>query len=199
MPDEIDYSRTAWGDESVRMHTDPPMYLLGATVLSERNDAAMKALELLKPHGAKKLHWRELGAKSQQKALAIISGLDSTTTIISGTPLEKHKQERARRKCLELLLTTLEGLGIDKLILESREADLDKKDVDLLFYARQNMMISNIDIAHVPGFGEPRLYVPDQILGAFGDVQASEVTARRWIQDWEKVKETITEISVSVR
>lgn len=32
-----------------------------------------------------------------------------------------------------------------------------------------------------------------------GGMQANEIAARRWIQDWEKVEETITEINVSAR
>ena len=196
MPVEVDYSKTAWGDESVRMHTDPPMYLLGACVFDNAEHETFRNLENLKPKGAGKLHWRELSINDQSKSLELIAALPHTTSIVVASPLEKNKQERARRKCLELLLAHLDQKGIELLVLESRDSHLDRLDNVILFAMRQSRTIFNIDVRHSQGQGEPRLYVPDQILGAYGDVTAHNQSSQKWQPHWENVRNNITELNV---
>ena len=82
------------------------MYLVAATMLPEH--ASLAQIEGLLPKGAAKLHWRDLGIKAQRESLQAIASLDSRSTIVVAAPINPHKQERARRKCLETLLPLLE-------------------------------------------------------------------------------------------
>lgn len=74
---------TAWGDESIRILAEEPLYLIAACILDNVPDEQIKALENLKPKGAKKVHWRDMGQASQKKALGILSEVPQSTYIIS--------------------------------------------------------------------------------------------------------------------
>ena len=89
----------AWGDESIRVVCNPPVYLLAATY-GENDDALdTSALEEILPKGAYKLHWRDMS-------------------------------DKARALC------------------------------------------RTMRIDHMEGWQDSRLWIPDQVLGAYGDVRS---------------------------
>lgn len=192
----LDESKTqtivAWGDESILMSAAPPLYLLAASVFKDFPDSATKTLENLKPKGARKLHWRSMTDAQKAKSIKAIAAIEHHTTIVVGSPLVGVKQERARRKCLELLLMELESLGVSKLIMESRQELLDKRDVDCLMFARRTKSISRIDLAHVLGEEDSRLWMPDQILGAFGECARRPEKSPTWSDAWKKTIEHLS-------
>ena len=57
MTEQPDYLKTAWGDESVHLVANPPIYAMAACVMSDGSQEMVAALGRLKPAGAKKLHW----------------------------------------------------------------------------------------------------------------------------------------------
>lgn len=80
--------------------------------------------------------------------------------------------ERARRKCLELLLPTLEKeYGVSRLVLESRETSQDDRDLVFVRGLRSRRFISQLRVDFAPGFSDARLWIADQALGAIGDAQ----------------------------
>ena len=97
--------------------------------------------------------------------------------------MNMRKQERARRKCLELLLPLLEAAGVGMLVLESRNEVQNKRDRELVMSARRKHLITRIDLSHEPGEGQPMLWVPDQVVGALGAVEASGAAASEWSAD----------------
>ncbi|MBQ9000982.1 MAG: hypothetical protein IJ087_03930, partial [Eggerthellaceae bacterium] len=98
MPDEIDYSKTAWGDESVRITANPSFYAMAACVIDANALRLPLELMYLKPKSAKKLHWRELDDRGRKRALKVISEHPPKTVIVAAAPIIRNKQERARRK-----------------------------------------------------------------------------------------------------
>lgn len=110
----------AYADESMRTLDGESMYLLGAT-LFDNDDQSMDSLVRLKVKGAPKLHWRELGSATQVTVMKVISSITALTTVVVGTPMNPHKQERARRKCREAMIGILIEQGVEELVLESRE------------------------------------------------------------------------------
>ena len=190
--------KIAYGDESVRVSSTPPLYLLAATVLADEGSHGLEALEKLVPKGAKKLHWRDMTNRLQSRSLAQISSMEQTTTIVVASPLDKIKQERARRKCLARLLVCLEETGVEKLVLESRKDELDKRDRDCLLYLRRSNAIWGIDIEHVPGDEDPRLWLPDQILGAYGDVLSESGHFKKWVDKWESMADDVEVIEIGL-
>lgn len=192
------YPRYAWADESVRMSADPPKYLLGATIFDADPYETLVDLERLKPKGARKLHWRDLGRKAQKSSLEIIARAPQTTSIVVASPLIGNKQERARRKCLQEMLAILESQHVSKLILESRKPALNSKDNDFLFYLRRSGMVSRIEIEHMDGQDNPRLLIPDQILGAYGDLTGAENAPDTLKRAWNAVGERVAVYEIAL-
>ena len=180
----------AWGDESIRISAPVPTYLMAATILP--NDCNLAHLASLKPKGTIKLHWRELTDKVRLEAITEIAKIGGQTTIVAAAPLSKKKQERGRRKCLELLLPELERLNVSTLVLESRMLKLNEKDIEMLHALRVQNIVSNIRIEHAHASEQEQLLVPDQILGAYGDYLNSSDESAKWGQSWETVLSKLT-------
>ncbi len=182
----------AFADESVRVNAASPMYLIAATIIPE--NMSLTQLEEILPKGASKLHWRDLGVKAQRESLSRIAGLEPESTIVVASPIDPRKQERARRKVLEVLLPLLESRGIAKLIMESRFPSADAKDAALYRSMRKKGLVSAIDIDFANPAIEHRLWVPDQILGAFSDTTLGLKPSTAWQQEWDALKGGITVI-----
>ena len=180
----------AWGDESIRITAPTPTYLMAATVLREEADTAR--LEALKPKGAAKLHWRELTDKLRRESLQAVAELDSLTVMVACAPLPKKKQERGRRKCMELLLPELERRNVNLLTLESRVLQMDRRDIDMLQALKSKGAVSNMTLQHAHASGEPRLWVVDQVLGAYGDWLCDNAASLKWGAAWEEILDMLT-------
>ena len=113
-----------------------------------------------------------MGVELQKKSLKTIETLSMDTIVVSGRPVNSKKQERARRKCLELLLPLLGSAGVKRAVLESRTDSLDKRDREMAVNLTRKGWLSNVTVAHQRGEDEPRLWIPDQIIGAKGHVDA---------------------------
>ena len=67
--------------------------------------------------------------------------------------------------------------------MESRGAAKDKADVAFLLSLRAKGMCAGIDLAHEEGYRDSRLWVPDQVLGVYGDMRcgmASDALREPW-------------------
>lgn len=182
----------AFADESVRTSIASPMYLIAATIIPE--NASLAPLEMILPKGASKLHWRDLGVKAQRESLSRIAELGSESTIVIASPIDPRKQERARRKDLETLLPLLEGMGIAKLIMESRFPAADAKDMALYRSMRKKGLINAIELAFASPEEEHRLWIPDQILGAYSDATVGSRSADSWRQEWDALKGSVSTV-----
>lgn len=187
----------AFGDESIRISAPVPAYLLAATVIPE--DCNLSRIASIKPKGATKLHWRDLTDRLKNESLREIAAIrDQTTTIVSATPLPKKKQERGRRKCLEVLLPELERKGVATLVLESRMLELDKRDIEMLQVMRTRKLVTAIRLEHARANEDMRLWIPDQILGAYGDVLCHAESVNKWEGPWEEIYPHITILNTSL-
>ena len=166
---------TAWGDESVRRTGVPsPMYLMGACVCDDTENATRQRLSLLKPKGAKKLHWRDMRPPLRGKVIDAMDLMNLDHVIVAAVPMNRwNTAERARRKCLERLLPLLETeYGVGTLVLERREASQDRNDIRFIDGLRSRGFIGTIRVELRAGETDARLWLPDQLLGAYGDAQA---------------------------
>lgn len=163
--------KTAWGDESIRSFgLSNPVYLLCASLVDGPEDSVKEEMERLKPRGAFKLHWRDMGDEKRMESVNAISAFDAMHIVIAAVRITGCKPERARRKCLERLLPILEQAGVERFALESRNRNEDDKDIRCWQSMRSKGMIETIRIAHAKGSSNPMLWIPDQVLGAYGDV-----------------------------
>ncbi|NGM17648.1 hypothetical protein GMI70_06540 [Eggerthellaceae bacterium zg-893] len=186
----------AWGDESIRVGATPPMYLLAATIIDP--EERLDDLKEVKPRNAEKLHWRDMTYQLQTKSLKVLTEVNHDTIIVAGGPLPKKKQERARRKCLERLLLELQAFEVGKLVLESRNDKKNKEDIELLLSMRRKKLARSIDISHEEAGKEPRLWIPDQILGAYGDVLCDGQGVNRWRGYWDQVSKSIRIVRIGL-
>lgn len=181
---------SAWGDESIRISAPTPTYLMAATILQVGADTSR--LEAIKPKGAAKLHWRELTDKLRRESLEAVASLDGLTVMVACSPLPKKKQERGRRKCMELLLPELETRGVGLLTLESRVLQMDRKDIDMLQALKSKGAVPEMRLSHAHASDEPRLWVVDQILGAYGDWLCDDEAPRKWGDAWDEILGKLT-------
>lgn len=87
-----------------------------------------------------------------------------------------------------MLLQRLEADGVGLLNLESRWRQEDKADLDLVFALQNRRLIRDIRVRHVDsGTGDPRLWMPDQVLGAVGDILCGTGNPSAWSRAWERV------------
>lgn len=188
-------SLVAWGDESMRSDSAEPMYLLGATIFQDSGSEEFDRFVRMKKSRAPKLHWHDLGRGSQKEVMLCISKMPAVTTVVIGAPLSPRKQERARHECMVALIRKLEDKGVHRLVLESRGTADDKRDIRFVDSLRSSKLVTDLRIEHVRGSDEPRLWLPDQVLGAYGDYLCDEVPSG----DWEKARvamEAKTEIEL---
>lgn len=157
----------AYVDESVRMVADPPAYLMAATILGDRGQLA--PFEALLPRGARKLHWRDMTDRLRRRSVEAIAATEHLATVVVATPLNPRRQTRARTKCQERLLPALEELGVSVAVIEGmNNAAADARDVEAAERMRSIGTISSIRVEHA-GTEEHGLWLPDQMLGAYGD------------------------------
>ncbi len=159
---------TAWGDESVRKTGVPsPMYLMGACVCDDTETETRQRLALLKPKGARKLHWRDMRPSLRGKVVDAMAAMDIDHVIVAAVPMSQwNTAERARRKCLERLLPLLETeYNVDTLVLERREISQDRNDIRFIDGLRSRRFIGPIRVELCAGETDARLWLPDQFSG----------------------------------
>ena len=102
---------------------------------------------------------RELGSSVQIRVMDALADIPSMTTVVIGVPMNPHKQERARRKCLEAMIEILVEDGVNKLVLESRGSALDLRDIRPVGSVKSRVRGISLTVCHAKGTDEPRLWV----------------------------------------
>ena len=190
--DAEDGPLVAWGDESMRQNADPQMYLMCATVFGKYAEEGLDGLVKAKPRAMRKLHWRDLRESEKARVVEAMAAIPHWSTVVVATPLNGVRQERGRRKALEVLLQRLEAEGVGLLNLESRWRQEDKADLDMVFALQNRRLIRDIRIRHLrSGEDEPKLWMPDQVLGAVGDILCGTGDPGSWSRHWERVDEHV--------
>lgn len=169
-------SMTAWGDESV--HSQDALrgregaYYLGVCICALDEDFVRRRLLAAIKKKVPKLHWRQMTRTEKRESIRSIAKLGIKYVIVKAAPLDGSvKPERARRRCLEMLLRVLEQeYGITDVVLESREATQDARDLKCVMGLRSRRIIGGLRVTFAPGASDARLWIPDQVLGAIGDV-----------------------------
>ena len=164
----------AWGDESIRTRGwSEPAYLLGASVVDTEDLAhTREVLEGLRPTRGK-LHWHDLNDRERTEVEASIGRLRARHLIVVGSPADLRREERARAVCLERLGWELGRLGVTVLTLEGRASALEARDLRVVEALRGRRIIpSSVRVRHGDPDVEPLLWLPDQVLGAFGRARA---------------------------
>ncbi|MBK4179123.1 hypothetical protein GWO66_09960 [Corynebacterium macginleyi] len=95
------------------------------------------------------------------------------------------KTERHRRKCLEQMYFELSEMHVRNVTLESRQEAQNRRDVAHIVALQGQGQSAGIRLRHVRGGDDPRLWIPDAVLGALNSVHLGEE------QYWEKLHEKV--------
>lgn len=176
------FSLSAWVDESVIV--GPPggsgTYTLAAVVTDHgRCEELRRDLSGLTIKPGVRLHWVAESAKRRDLIAEAIGRMDIAAILAVGTPMERSRQERARRCCLERLLYELDQFGVSEAWLESRTAAQDLRDRRLVDSARRKRLVSpEVQVRFARPVGEPMLWLPDAVAGA---MSAAVLGEGRWL------------------
>ncbi len=146
---------------------DPGAYVLAATIC-QPTDGIREHMQALRARGQVKVRWRNENDKRRRQIISTVADLPDVTHVAVvrvGPP--KDRQERRRRKGLEVLLDELDRRGFKHVVLESRGKHGDRYDLDLVNHLRGARRLSpDLRIEHIRGCDEPLLWIPDAVCGA---------------------------------
>lgn len=146
----------------------PGTYLLAAALADPMLCAGVRETMVgLRAPGQAKLHWRNEDDSRRRKIVTAVANCRIASMVIIGTPLAKSKQERGRALCMERLLYELDGLGVDRVYLESRTKTLNARDMTTVVRLRGVNAISSLLRVEIENPSEePMLWIPDIVVGA---------------------------------
>jgi hypothetical protein len=187
-PSESAFSLSAWVDESVVVGPigEPGTYTMAAVVTDDaRCQDLRRELADLSIKPGVRLHWVGESVKRRDLIAEAIARMDIAAILTVGSPMERSRQERARRCCLERLLYELDRFGVSEVWLESRRAVQDRRDLHLVDSARRKRLISQeLTVQFARPAGEPLLWLPDAVAGA---MSASVLGEERWLAAMDAV------------
>ncbi|WP_112248589.1 hypothetical protein [Kribbella monticola] len=176
------FTLSAWIDESLIIDSRdvPDTYMMAAVVADQDDCEDLRAtmLDLVVRPGVR-LHWVAESAKRRDLIAHQISTLDIAAIVAIGAPMDRSRQERARRCCLECLLYELDKFGVSRVWLESRAAAQDRRDLRLVDSARYKGLISReLSVDFAQPVQEPMVWLPDAVAGAVAAARRGEP---RWL------------------
>jgi hypothetical protein len=81
--------------------------------------------------------------------------------------VDGRRQDRARRQCLERLVWELQGLGVARIHVESRQPERDRADVRALAaFRRSRVLAPHMTVDHARPLQEEGLWLGDIVAGA---------------------------------
>jgi Protein of unknown function (DUF3800) len=176
----------AYVDESMRVPAadGPSWYILAAAVLhADDVEATREAVRWLSEGHGRRFHWRDSSPAARSKAAGVVADLSAVHMVVVGVPLDRRRQERGRRFCLERLLYELESAGVSEVSLEARTESLNKKDLIVVdAWRAQHVIGRSLRVDHDYPSTEPLLWLSDIVAGAVaaahgGDAQWRNVFA----------------------
>ena len=162
-----------------------PMYLMAAVVANPDECAHIREQLRTLPYRGPKLHWRELDKRLKRPVVRQIAAMNLSHLIVVAAPLDHKKQERARALCLERLCWELHARGVSRMVLESRTASLNQRDLNLVVQLRgKRSLPADLRVEIEKPSVEPMLWIPDQVVGAMGDAETGE---SEWIKPFRSM------------
>lgn len=161
--------RLAFGDESFREDPAGGFYVIAVAIFErdgqEDARAELRALRGVARRG--KLHWSDMESQQRHNAAKKIAELGGFHVVVVGAPVPHRRQERARAKCLRRLAFELHSYGVEHLVIESRSAPLNARDVRTVASARYELNRgAKFRVAHLGGHTEPLLWAADIVAGS---------------------------------
>lgn len=175
---------TAWVDESFHEAETDGFYVLAAAVFAPAalDDVRDVVLGLRGPRKVEKLHWSQMDHREHLEAAKCLADAGGAYLVAVATPVPLRRQERARARCLTVLVGELHSRGVAGMVAESRQRVLDRRDVETVRGARFGLPSgARFHISHVRGALEPVLWAADIVAGAVRVDREGDPSARRFL------------------
>ncbi|MFI7052171.1 hypothetical protein ACWDOR_15575 [Streptosporangium canum] len=165
---------SAYVDESMRVSSG--LYLMAAVLVpptyAEMCRTVLRGLLLRRQ---RRLHWRDENDKRRVQLIDAVGALRPCGIVIVGTGLDRARQERARRKCMERLLWELGQRYVGDVIFERRHSELDIRDKEMVEALRgRHAMAPQLRVSWEAPDEEPLLWLPDIVAGAASLAEVGE-------------------------
>ncbi|MFI0463447.1 DUF3800 domain-containing protein [Saccharopolyspora sp. 5N102] len=146
------------------------VYILTASIvnLADAEDLRWTLRDL--HTGPRKLHWYKSDAEHRKYLAKGVGALNVRHVSVVGHG-QALRPERARRKCMEVLLANLESINVRVVEFEARQGRNNRHDIDLIDACRRKKLIARLQATFVGGNDEPLLWLADI---ACGSVLAAE-------------------------
>ncbi|NGN68445.1 hypothetical protein G5C51_31680 [Streptomyces sp. A7024] len=131
------------------------------------------------------MHWTKADAAQRDQLARTVAGFDGLHIVAVGAPVRPRRQERARAHCLHRLVYELHSFGVEHLVMESRDAVLNARDIVTVQHARYTLpKDARFRVDHLVGAADPLLWVPDVVAGAvraekLGDARYRDILGER--------------------
>lgn len=159
-------------------------YLIGAALIPvDRSDGIREHLRSLTLPGQIKLHWTDESEARRRAIVESIGSLAPMTVVVTHVSERMRKNERCRRKCLELLYYDMAGMGVFDLLLEHRSDVQNKRDRAHIVGLQNQGLDQRIRIGHRRGGDEPLLWIADVLLGAVNSAALGRPNHLRSLQE----------------
>ncbi|MFJ2498255.1 hypothetical protein [Streptomyces sp. NPDC087539] len=162
---------SAFCDESLRCRVSSTgIYMISAVVLAPHQvQPARDEMAALLLAGQRKLHWRNEPARRRLSLARRTAAIKAEVVIATWCKMDNARQERARRKAQQTLLTALADRDVTQAVFESRGPERDKGDISgLAGMRRAGALPDSLRVSHVAGPAEHALWAADVAVGAFG-------------------------------
>lgn len=166
----------AWVDESLIQRPELRRYLL-AGVLADvtRTDELRTRARALRTGNEPKVHWRNEDHRRRMALAAAVAELGVAAIVVVGTSMDRP--ERARRKCMEVLLPQLQQAGAQRVWREARTPTQDKLDREhVAAMVGRGFIPSTFRVESQQPHQEPMLWLPDIVAGAANAAQHGYTT-----------------------
>lgn len=158
----------AWVDESI--HVANELYILAAAIAPSdpaQLEACRDRLRALVRRARNRLHWNSEEEGDLIGISKTIGSMPLTSIVVTATHMDRRKQERARRKCLQQLLYRLSADRVEQVWLESRDAIGNQRDLAMVANLRSTHALDDaLRVDHLKPLEEPLLWLPDSVAGA---------------------------------
>lgn len=179
----------AYVDESV-----DGSYVLAAVIVdaAAQSDVRASLRGALLPR-QRRLHRHAESPARRDGLAAMVEDLRCPAVAVIGAPVDRRRQDRARRKCLETLLWELGGHRVDQVRVESRGPVRDRADIAVLAGFRAGgVLASTVRFEHGRPEQDEGLWLPDIVAGAV-------LAGVRGDDRYRKVLTVVREVPVELR
>ncbi|MFI6292294.1 hypothetical protein ACIBEJ_11965 [Nonomuraea sp. NPDC050790] len=183
---------SAYVDESMRVSHG--LYVMAAVLVAPSCAATFRAvLRSLLIGKQARLHWRDESDRRRALIVEALAALCPLGIVVVASGLDRRRQERARRKCMETLLWELSGCHAADVVFERRNEVLDARDAELVETLRgRHAMAPRLRARWCSPLEEPLLWMADIVAGvaSLNEVGQGDL--------WAAIKDGVTVARIEV-